>query len=552
MGKSRPSQCRNLEFSPERAFEGKRLMNHTIRIVEVTVARFCENVCYMEPDCVSINLDKRANGSGGYKCELNNVTHEGHEHHLTDHKDFFYHAAESYCVKNPCKNNARCQSGFTDEGYRCLCMAGFSGPRSIELLMARNGNLTSDLREAISKINEVGRLLAPLTSNPFEELSTSSHEVPHVNRPTVNSEVSDPQSIAPSGNVNHELQRLFPTLKRLNEQASPSSFRPAEHLTLRGGKKRKRQTPKANANCKKGKPVFRDIVLIPNPKHNRVPTHSAQLQLERKDTDECVTGLHNCSPNAYCNNTNGSYNCTCKPGFTGNGQECKRVTSCNEIYNNIKGANMSIVVTLFVDSQPVPVLCHMGDFGCGNGGWTPVMKIDGRNITFHYNKRYWSDYNEFNPTGGQTGFDEQETKLPTYWNTSFSKICLGMKIDQQLKFIVIDKHADSLFALIADGKYRSTSLGRDMWISLIGSDASLQQNCNKEGFNADFSWRKGGAKARIGIVGNNRNNCSAYTSRIGFGTGGWPYYSISCGNTASSSRGNGKKGIKAMGYILVH
>ncbi|XP_022805208.1 neurogenic locus notch homolog protein 1-like [Stylophora pistillata] len=407
MGKSRPKcsiagQCRNLEFSPERAFEGKRLMNHTIRIVEVTVARFCENVCYMEPDCVSINLDKRANGSGGYKCELNNVTHEGHEHHLTDHKDFFYHAAESYCVKNPCKNNARCQSGFTDEGYRCLCMAGFSGPRCSE------------------------------------------------------------------------------------------------------------------------------------------------------DTDECVTGLHNCSPNAYCNNTNGSYNCTCKPGFTGNGQECKRVTSCNEIYNNIKGANMSIVVTLFVDSQPVPVLCHMGDFGCGNGGWTPVMKIDGRNITFHYNKRYWSDYNEFNPTGGQTGFDEQETKLPTYWNTSFSKICLGMKIDQQLKFIVIDKHADSLFALIADGKYRSTSLGRDMWISLIGSDASLQQNCNKEGFNADFSWRKGGAKARIGIVGNNRNNCSAYTSRIGFGTGGWPYYSISCGNTASSSRGNGKKGIKAMGYILVH
>ena len=154
--------------------------------------------------------------------------------------------------------------------------------RSIELLMARNGNLTSDLREAISKISEVGRLLAPLTSNTFEELSTSSREVPHVNRPTVNSEASDPQSIAPSRNVNHELQRLFPTLKRSNEQASSSSFRPAEHLTVRGGKKRKRQAPKANANCKKGKPVFRDIVLIPNPKHNRVPTHSARLQLERK------------------------------------------------------------------------------------------------------------------------------------------------------------------------------------------------------------------------------------------------------------------------------
>ena len=27
--------------------------------------------------------------------------------------------------------------------------------------------------------------------------------------------------------------------------------------------------------------------------------------------------------------------------------------------------------------QEVPVYCHMGDFGCGNGGWTLTMKIDG-------------------------------------------------------------------------------------------------------------------------------------------------------------------------------
>ena len=80
----------------------------------------------------------------------------------------------------------------------------------------------SDLREAISKISEVGQLLAPLTSSTFDELSTSSHEYLQVNRPTVNREVSDPQSIAPSRFVNHELQSLFPTLRRSNEQASPS------------------------------------------------------------------------------------------------------------------------------------------------------------------------------------------------------------------------------------------------------------------------------------------------------------------------------------------
>ena len=122
-----------------------------------------------------------------------------------------------------------------------------------------------------------------------------------------------------------------------------------------------------------------------------------------------------------------------------------------------------------------------------------------------------------------------------------------MKIDQQLRFIVIKKQADSLFSLIADGKYRNTSLGRDTWKSLIGSDAPLQRNCNKEGFNANCGG-KISSKARIGIVGKKKkNNCSNCTSRVGFGTGGWPFFSISCGNTAK-----GKLSITAIGYILVH
>ena len=61
---------------------------------------------------------------------------------------------------------------------------------------------------------------------------------------------------------------------------------------------------------------------------------------------------------------------------------------------------------------------------------------------------------EYNLPGGETGFDAQETKLPTYWNTPFSKICLGMKIGQQINFIVINKQANSLYSLIADGQYR--------------------------------------------------------------------------------------------------
>ena len=170
--------------------------------------------------------------------------------------------------------------------------------------------------------------------------------------------------------------------------------------------------------------------------------------------------------------------------------------------------------------------------------------------TFHYDSAYWSNKNEYNPLAGRTGFDSQETKLPTYWNTSFSKICLGMKVGNVTNFLVVNKQADSLHSLIADGQYRATSLGRDTWKTLIGSQASLQSNCNKEGFNAVGSNIQH-SKARIGITNNEQNDCNSCDSRLGLGTGGYSDDTNTCGNVASHAPDNGDKIIKTMGYILV-
>ena len=41
------------------------------------------------------------------------------------------------------------------------------------------------------------------------------------------------------------------------------------------------------------------------------------------DINECVRGLHKCSSDAFCNNSKGSNNCTCKHGFKRNRRECK-------------------------------------------------------------------------------------------------------------------------------------------------------------------------------------------------------------------------------------
>ncbi|KAL9987919.1 hypothetical protein ACROYT_G002302 [Oculina patagonica] len=251
------------------------------------------------------------------------------------------------------------------------------------------------------------------------------------------------------------------------------------------------------------------------------------------------------------NHSDDTFECLCENDFIG--KYCdKAVTSCKEVYDAYK-LSSSQLVTLHFGSKPTQVLCHFGDFGCGDGGWTPVMKIDGSKPTFHYDSGFWTNTSEYNLPGGETGFDSHETKLPSYWNTPFSKICLGMKIGQQINFIVVNKQANSLYSLIADGIYRATSLGRDTWKTLLGSQASLQTNCNMEGFNAvSGGLSSASSRARIGINSNEQNDCNSCDSRIGFGTAGAsPDDSNTCGNEACCSSDNGDRHIKAMGYILV-
>ena len=40
------------------------------------------------------------------------------------------------------------------------------------------------------------------------------------------------------------------------------------------------------------------------------------------DVDECSASISVCDVNASCQNTRGSYVCSCKAGFTGDGKTC--------------------------------------------------------------------------------------------------------------------------------------------------------------------------------------------------------------------------------------
>ena len=55
-------------------------------------------------------------------------------------------------------------------------------------------------------------------------------------------------------------------------------------------------------------------------------------------------------------------------------------------------SSVSQVVTLIMNQKPTSVLCHMGDFGCGDGGWTPVMKIDGNKVFYLLHLSFLNHY----------------------------------------------------------------------------------------------------------------------------------------------------------------
>ena len=168
--------------------------------------------------------------------------------------------------------------------------------------------------------------------------------------------------------------------------------------------------------------------------------------------------------------------------------------------------------------------------------------------TFRYDSSYWTSTSTYHDYSyyRDGGLDNREFKGSTYWRTSFKEICVGMKYNGNLRAFSFSYPASSLYSLIADGKYRPTHLGRYKWKSLI-SGSSLQCNCNREGFNAYHKK----ARARLGLIANQENNCNSPDSFIGLGTYRYDHRRNAAGNFAKHSPDNGNKDLKVMGYILV-
>lgn len=175
--------------------------------------------------------------------------------------------------------------------------------------------------------------------------------------------------------------------------------------------------------------------------------------------------------------------------------------------------------------------------------------------TFQYHSQYWTNHSTLNVADALEGFREIESKFASYSNTPFTKICVGMRYKNERKWMKLDYSASSMYSVIADGIFHETNAGRSQWKSLLHPHSSLQNNCNKEGFNIAFSQK--GTYLRFGLVANQGKNCNTPNTLIGFGTEVGECKTLhvfrwSSGNVATCSGvDNGWKALPTFGYIFV-
>ncbi|XP_067047496.1 uncharacterized protein [Acropora muricata] len=108
------------------------------------------------------------------------------------------------------------------------------------------------------------------------------------------------------------------------------------------------------------------------------------------DVDECNAFPNICGANTDCHNTDGSYTCICKAGYTGDGKSCSDVDECNA-FPNICGANSDCHNT---DGSHT-CICKAGYTGDGKicSAWTLIARFS-NNDTKNWMKdsgEWWYD-----------------------------------------------------------------------------------------------------------------------------------------------------------------
>jgi hypothetical protein len=186
-------------------------------------------------------------------------------------------------------------------------------------------------------------------------------------------------------------------------------------------------------------------------------------------------------------------------------------------------------------------------------GYVLLAKLSGISTAWHYGSSLWTSYNTLNPTS--LAFDRTEAKLSSFNSFPIQSLRLGMvgipgyetASIQTVNWISLslDQTYSSMTRLMNDGT-RITNLGRAAWNTLIPGFGAGEPNCNAEGINLNDPWSPGiRGQVRLGLFGNNENDCGSDDMAMGFGVTieGYSYaVGMVCANICD--------GAQMFGYIL--
>ena len=239
------------------------------------------------------------------------------------------------------------------------------------------------------------------------------------------------------------------------------------------------------------------------------------------DDDACT--LDACAPGAGCSHTALAVGAACGQGGACGAAGCIMPksdaipSSCLAVQKATPGA-ISGVYWIDADgagsAAPFQAWCDLGGDG---GGWTLALKLDGADPKADYDAPLWTDSVAINP--GSAALDAATAKLPSFWTLPLQQLRVGLRaVDKDgkvgpLRWLVLDVAAPSLRDAFAGGKPLPTKAGVFAWETLL-ANASLQIHCHAEGLNIQST---GSAGVRVGILGNNEDDCGSVDSWLGVG-----------------------------------
>lgn len=205
---------------------------------------------------------------------------------------------------------------------------------------------------------------------------------------------------------------------------------------------------------------------------------------------------------------------------------CVPVAASCLAYRDEHGVQVSGVYPIDPDGAgpgaPFMVHCEMVADG---GGWTLVVKVDGREKTFQYalpdaELDHWDDPDSF----GEPAYDHTEAKLASYASVPLSELRVGLEYPvgegaPQPNTLVMPAQGPSLHALMAADQALEVAPSIGSWQALV-PDALLQVGCLRQGLNIRMKVDDyASARVRIGVIADNQGDqvCIDPDSYIGVG-----------------------------------